>query len=172
MTSIPYSEQVCNTNNSANVLFVLSNILSGNGGMEASRVIGMLDLPNLSIAKSMFPKIESELSKYILPFTKELLQANLLREVAMYAAANPAFPYSDWKAQYKAKPRVVDTSIMPLITIGYDMAWQKRSSGHRYDSHSGHAVPFGVLSKLPLTAKILNKHCHICSLKKIPLKMR
>jgi hypothetical protein len=41
---------------------VLSQILSGNGGSEFGRLLGMLDLPNLSIAKTAFPLLESELS--------------------------------------------------------------------------------------------------------------
>jgi hypothetical protein len=32
-------------------------------------------------------------------------------------------------------------------------------------SHSGHGVPFGVLSNLPIGLKLLNKHCQICSAK-------
>jgi hypothetical protein len=43
------------------------------------------------------------------------------------------------------------------------MAWQKRSCGHRYDSHSGHAIPIGLLSNLPIGLAILNKHSRVCS---------
>jgi hypothetical protein len=54
------------------------------------------------------------------------------------------------------------TTYLPL-TIGYNMGWQKRSSGHRYDSHDGHAFPMGFLTKMPIGCAIMNKHCRICT---------
>jgi hypothetical protein len=53
---------------------------------------------------------------------------------------------------------------LPSLTIGYDMGWQKRSSGHHYDSHtsSGHAIPIGVLTNKPVGLAILNKNCKVC----------
>ena len=33
------------------------------------------------------------------------------------------------------------------LTVTYDMGWQKRSSGRRYDSSSGHAFIIGASSK-------------------------
>jgi hypothetical protein len=89
---------------------------------------------------------------------------NLLKEVAMYAKATPNLEYEEWFKQYGQRPLIIDQCILPQITVGYDMAWQKRSSGHhRYDSHSGHAVPFGVLSKLLVAVRILNNQFRICS---------
>ena len=32
------------------------------------------------------------------------------------------------------------------IDVSYDMAWQQRSSGHKYNSPSGHALLVGQLS--------------------------
>jgi hypothetical protein len=61
-TGIPQDSQDCNTNYVANIQFVLAQILSGNGGTETSRIIGMLDLPNPSIGQTAFPAIEHDLS--------------------------------------------------------------------------------------------------------------
>ena len=33
------------------------------------------------------------------------------------------------------------------LTVTYDMGWQKRSSGRRYDTSSGHAFIIGGISK-------------------------
>jgi hypothetical protein len=164
-TGIPQDSQDRNTNYAANVLFVLAQLLSGNGGTETSRIIGMLDLPNPSIRTNAFPSIEYELSKYIIPYTKELMQANLVREVEMYSSEcnNTNFDLDSWKRSYQNKPDIVDVAELPLLTVGYDMGWQKRSSGHRYDSHSGHAIPIGVHTNLPIGLTVLNKYCRVCS---------
>jgi hypothetical protein len=122
----------------------------------------MLDLPNLSIAKTAFPLLESELSKYIILYTKELLELNCLEEVSLYSEKEE-FDYKTWLYHHNKKSEVVDGDLLPLLTIAYDMALQKHSSGHLYDSHSSHAIPIGVLSNLPLGVAVLNKHCRICS---------
>jgi hypothetical protein len=137
-------------------------MLSGNGGTETSRLVGMLDLPNLSIGKTAFPLIESELAKYIIPYTQEILAVNLVKEVRLHAA-KVGFDFDAWHNQRSRNTELIDISLLPLLTIAYDMAWQKRSSRHRYDSHSGHAIPIGVLSNLPIGLAILNKHCRVCA---------
>jgi hypothetical protein len=163
-TGIPQDgSQDRNINYAANILFVLAQLLSGNGGTETSRIIGMLDLPNQSMGTSAFPALEYELSRYIIPYTKELMENNLVKEVELYASTHPEFCFESWKKQHEKKPDIIDVSMLPLLTVAYDMAWQKRSSGHRYDSHSGHAIPVGVLTNLPIGLAILNKYCTICS---------
>ena len=49
------------------------------------------------------------------------------------------------------------------LTVSFDMGWQKRSSGNRYDSISGHALKIGVLSDKILTAAVSSKMCITCS---------
>jgi hypothetical protein len=138
-TSIPQEDgRLRNSYHGSNVLLVFSQILSGNGGTETGRLVGMLDLPNLSIAKTAFLLLESELARYIIPYTGEILEQNLVREVKLYSEKE-GFDFESWHALLKKKSSDVD--LLPLLTVAYDMAWQKRSSGHRYDSHSGHAIP-------------------------------
>jgi hypothetical protein len=167
-TTIPQSNQPNqdrNTNYASNVLFVLAQLLSGNGGTESSRIVGMLDLPNPSIGKTAFPSIEYEIGKFIIPLAKEIIRGNLVREVGLYAVGNASFDFSSWISNHGSKPFLVDIEQLPKLTIGYDMGWQKRSSGHRYDSHSGHAIPVGVLTNLPVGLAILNRFCRVCASK-------
>ena len=44
------------------------------------------------------------------------------------------------------------------------MGWNKRSSGNRYDSHSGHALMIGCLSKKIVGAIVSSNMCRVCSL--------
>jgi hypothetical protein len=78
-------------------LFALSQILSGDGRMESSHLVGMLDLPNPSIAEMSFPLLEYKIGKYVIPFTRELIKKNLCKEVQLYSELNPGFDYALWK---------------------------------------------------------------------------
>ena len=42
------------------------------------------------------------------------------------------------------------------------MGWNKRSSGNRYDSNSGHAFIIGALSGKVICMRVYSKTCRIC----------
>ena len=50
------------------------------------------------------------------------------------------------------------------LTISYDMGWNKRSSGHRYDSLSGHAFAIGEYTRRIIDCVVFSKKCNVCSL--------
>ena len=52
------------------------------------------------------------------------------------------------------------------LRVAYDMGWQKKSSGRRYDSLSGHCFLFGLETKKIIGMKIFSKVCSICDNKK------
>ena len=129
-----------------NTLFVLCMMLSGDGGTEAGKLVGLLDLPSsASMDRSTYPTIEDDLAMAIIKLTEVLLQKNLDKEVELWAGGNNSFDKSKWDvARQKGKPLAFED--MPTLTASYDMGWQKRSSGRRYDSHSGHAALVGKLT--------------------------
>jgi hypothetical protein len=48
----------------------------------------------------------------------------------------------------------------------WGMIWDGKNvpgSRHRYDSHSGHAIPYRVLTRLTTGLNVLNKHCCVCT---------
>ena len=48
------------------------------------------------------------------------------------------------------------------LTVTYDMGWQKRSSGRRYDSSSGHAFIIGARSKGIIVMVLYSKAFQKC----------
>ena len=48
------------------------------------------------------------------------------------------------------------------LTTSYDMGWNKRSSGHKYDSISGHGFLLGTKNKKRMNHRCLSKCCSIC----------
>jgi hypothetical protein len=112
--------------------------------------------------RSSYPAIEYDISVEAIQYVKELLNDSLIAEVRAYASTSSDFNIEHWQECFtKALPMKFDE--MPKLWVSYDMGWQKRSSGHRYDSHSGHAALVGTLTRKPITVSVLNKLCRICS---------
>ena len=66
----------------ANVLYVLSFIGSGDGGKEAGRLLGFLDLPNAaSMEKYSFPCIQRRMSSVLERLCDEACMEALVEEV-------------------------------------------------------------------------------------------
>ena len=53
------------------------------------------------------------------------------------------------------------------LTVSFDMGWNKRSFGNRYDSLSGHAFYIGCLSQKNICAIVTAKQCRIYSLNEL-----
>ena len=49
------------------------------------------------------------------------------------------------------------------LTSSFDMGWQKRNSGHTYDSLSGHDFVIGCNSKKIIGSVLSSKRCLLCS---------
>ena len=138
-------------------------MLSGDGGTEAGKLVGLLDLPRAaSMDRSIYPLIEDDLALAIIDLTNVLLQKNLDKEIELWSKGNTTFDRTKWDdARQNAKPLAFDD--MPTLTASYDMGWQKRSIGRRYDSHSGHAALVGKLTRKPIAVSLLSKFCRTCA---------
>ena len=126
---------------SLNCLLVMGMQQVGAGGTETDRLLSFLDLPNgNSFRRDRFKSIEDSLGKKIRSFGEKIIQESLEEEVRLsLEKKNRGNEYDDWKAGR------IDASGVP-ITISYDMGWNKRSSGSRYDSISGHGIAIGILT--------------------------
>ena len=49
------------------------------------------------------------------------------------------------------------------LTVSYDMGWNKRSSGHIYNSLSGHAFIIGAHTRRIIDCVVFSKKCDICT---------
>ena len=50
------------------------------------------------------------------------------------------------------------------ISISFDMGWQKKGTGHTYDSNSGHAYYIGVRSGKVVAMIVYSKKCTTCDI--------
>jgi hypothetical protein len=148
------------TDYAVNVLFVVGLLACGDGCTEAAKVLGLLGLPNdTTMEGRSFPTIEDRISRKVKQVTDEILLENLVEEVRLTVKDNTAFKL--WKDSLATG--VLPIALYPRLAVSYDMAWQQRNSGHKYNSPSGHAILVGKLSRKPLTLVIKSKLCNFCS---------
>ena len=50
-----------------------------------------------------------------------------------------------------------------MLTASFDMGWNKHTSGHKYDSLSGHAFISGVYNRRIIGFVVFSKTCSICN---------
>jgi hypothetical protein len=91
---------------------------------------------------------------------KEVLWKNLVEEIRLTMLLYPDFNIEEWK---KASLSGQAQLTQAYVDSTMDMGWNKRSSGVRFDSLSGHAVLYGVLTRLPIAMCSKSKYCSICS---------
>jgi hypothetical protein len=150
-----------NTDSAVNILYVLGLISVGDGCSEAGRLLGLLGLSNHTTMEGRsFTAIEERISPYIEELTNEILHENLVAEVR--ATVSDPNDFYLWQ-QGLLGTVALSSSRYPKIMVSYDMAWQQRNSGNRYNSASGHALFVGGKTRQCLSLVIKSKVCNLCS---------
>ena len=114
-----------------NVLFVLSHLASGDGGTEASLLLGHLGLPNsTTMSTRSFSIIEAQLHPALRKIMEEVVQTNIEDKVRaqFMLDGKTEEDFKNWKDQEG------DTPTYAKVKAGTDMGWQGRKQ-----SLSGHA---------------------------------
>ena len=150
-----------NTDSALNVLYVIAFIASGDGGAEASRLLGLLGLPNSTTMQSRsFGNIEREISPVIQDYTKEIIQQNIKLEVSLHYGdrvdSNNNKLYDLWLENK------LPVELWPRLDGCADMGWQQKGSGRKRNSNSGHALIFAMLSRNAIALTTCSKHCGFC----------
>jgi hypothetical protein len=152
------------TDYAVNVLYIIGFILCGDGGTEAARMLGLLGLPNDTTMQSRsFTLVEERISPIIQAVSDRILIENLIEEVRQTFAAIPdkdPLDFELWKRSVGASNAVLPLDKYPRVDVSYDMAWQQRSSGRKYNSPTGHAFFIGGRSCRPICLDI---KCKICN---------
>ena len=143
-----------------NILMALAMYLSGDGATEMSRLASVLGCKNHSCIINNCDKVTKDyLHQKIIELTDKVIPNDLLIE----AKESIKIQYPDcWEELWPhfhasltsndPKDETINEKIIELVA-GIDMGWQKRSSGKRYDSPSGHMFLVGGY-----TGKIIRYH--------------
>ena len=124
-------------------------------GTEAERIILFLILPHVpSVVAHSFHRIETNLGELTHEISQSEINTALEEEITSQLNIEGRIDDLDaWKKK----------TIRPLVNVSYDMGWQKRSSGHRYDSMSGHGLIIGEHTQKVLGYTVKIKDCRTCN---------
>jgi hypothetical protein len=149
------------TDLAVNILYVLGFISTGDGCTEAARLLGLLGLPNDTTMESRsFTYIEERISPYIKKLTDEIVHENLAEEVK--SSVEDPMEYEHWQQAQEQGSIPLSRRMYPQLKASFDMAWQQRNSGNRYNSPSGHALLVGGNSRKPIAYMVKSKICTFC----------
>ena len=146
-----------NTMYAINTMLVLELQQIGGGGSDAMKLLTFLNLPNgKSIKDSKFKRIEDSIGNVIRNSSEISIKNALEEEIQLtLQSENRIEDYDKWKRK-ELDPEKIG------IVIAYDMGWNKRSTGTRYDSTSGHGVAIGQLTKKIVGLILFSKKCSVC----------
>ena len=139
-----------------NLRLVLATLAVGNGGSDLSDFAAFLDLPQASsFGNRPFNRIEAIVGEHLRAVSDEAMKEAWEEETRLTLEAMGE-SYFLWKNKRKKDRKNVK------LTVSFDMGWQKRSSGNRYDSLSGHAFMIGARSRKILMCIVSSKMCATC----------
>ena len=131
-----------NTDYAVNVLYVLGLMASGDGGTEATRLLGLLGLPNATTMQARtFGNVEKQIGPVMQTIANEVILEDLKQEVKEFYGEKTMPGDDDNRKLYDvwlAKELPADDfELWPKITASADMGWQQKGSGRRYEPGIG-----------------------------------
>lgn len=159
-----------------NIQTMISCLYMGCGPRECSFLLGSLELPNVDRFPDQYYVSIDTLMKPIRDVVKAMIDDSLVSEV------ESAFRRKLKEENENITDRQLEVAFEEWmdgvrndqigIRVAYDMGWQKKSSGNRYDSLSGHCFLFGLDNKKIIGMKVYSKVCSVCDSKKNRRKSR
>ena len=145
-----------------NCMLVLSMQQVGAAGSETDRLLSFLNLPNANaFRRDRFKSVEDSIGREIRKYSNKIIEEAIDEEVLLtLTKQNREESFQLWK------DGLLDANSIK-IKVSYDMGWNKRSSGNKYDSTSGHGIVIGALSKKILAVKTYSRSCVVCNISRI-----
>ena len=136
-----------------NCQFALGLMQIGCGNSESETLLNFLDLPHGGTFKrTTFSRLQSAVRSTIVKISDRSMEDARHEELK-----------KTYGEEVLEKYKKCDTNPEDMkLTVSYDMGWNKRSSGHKYDSISGHGFVMGGLTKKIMNHRCLSKCCSIC----------
>ena len=148
-----------------NIQLMLLTIYLGKSGRATASIAGALGFPKPSAMVKSFHRHADTVGKTIRSAVESIEEENLQLEIlATLNGRNDGITYDHTIFLSNGKLR---SDVPPVgLHTSYDMGWQKRSSGRRYDSPSGHGLLVGQKNKSVLCHKVFSKWCRTCDMER------
>ena len=159
-----------------NLRAVLLPFQLGLGGSDIAKMLAMFGLRGSLSFETNFTRNSAEIMSKIRTECDLIIQEALGDEIieALKIKENDEAAVKDWNLEIdlikNKKFEDLPESLGPhLLTVSYDMGWQKRSTGRNYDSLSGHGFYVGYSSGKVVRAGVLQKNVVIVLLIKVSI---
>ena len=148
-----------------NLQIFLSTFANGGGIKEAMCTLGHLDVPNLEGLRNSYNRRLEDICRSIKKTTSEVIYQAFLGEVEAVILEQLSI---DEKSELDLKKYMTrwyglegpeKDKDKAGLTIAFDMGWNKRGCGHRYDSLSGHAIIIGTKTQKVIWSVCYSTHC-------------
>ena len=133
-------------------------MMNGCGAKEHHNITSMLGLPSPKSTTKKYNQMVQLLHEKIIEAGKVSVCRALEEEVEKQFKVDNKEYRSTWQ-QFV----LTNSNFMLGLNVSYDMGWNKRSSGQRYDSLSGHGLMIGSQSRKIIGVEMKSKFCAICS---------
>ena len=141
-----------------NIFAIVSPLINGTGGRATALQYTLMDLPNSESLKRTISRYQHLVGEKIRSVAEKEMELAMVEEIKATILTEKG---EEWYNQYYAKPEGEREAIG--LTVSFDMGWNKRSSGHKYDSISGHAFIIGVYTRRIIDYVVFSKSCSICN---------
>ena len=149
-------------NYAINVQFLLCTYYLGHFRDSLTFIAASLDLPNANSIRHSYYRHSNDKSISIIKTANEMIDEVLDDEIIAQYYIDLGLIYTR-ETVFNFDGQIFSHLPRVGIQIAYDMGWQKKISGHRYDSPSGHSFFVGLLCNVVVLYIVLSKHCLICA---------
>ena len=117
-----------------------------------------MDLPTSESLKRTISRYQHLVGEKIRSVAEKEMELAMVEEIKATILTEKG---EEWYDEYFKKSEGEREAIG--LTVSFDMGWNKRSSGHKYDSLSGHAFIIGVYTRRIIDYVVFSKSCSICN---------
>ena len=154
-----------------NVRAIISSFYVGTGGLDIGLGHSCLGIRGGKNWEKVFTRHSPTVCGAILNVVDEVIAEGLKEEIDLTIKEKlvekkySASEIVDLTQKYHKGIRTgIDEVDNVLISISFDMGWQKKGNGHTYDSNSGHAYFIGCRSGKVVRMLVYSKKCTKCDI--------
>ena len=140
----------------------------GTGGMDIGLVASCLGVKGVKSWEKTFSRHSGKVCRAIMRVVNKTIDANLkeeidltIKEILTGKESESEIVILTQKYHDGIKTGIDEVDNL-RISVSFDMGWQKKGTGHTYDSNSGHAFFIGVRGGKVIRFLVYSKKCSVC----------
>lgn len=137
---------------------LLGIFYAGLSGLDMANVITFLDFPGARSYDQWYSRNMTSATKVFRSIGSETIEKAIEEEVSLSLDNFHNKTLQEWKDEKQ--------TVQVGLVAGFDMGWQKRSSGNTYNSMSDVGFLIGQLSKKIIGVMVYSTRCNLCEIAK------